>query len=294
MDNSEEKQTYELIDALLKRKDPALVGIRKILRGKTDSLSPEKSFSAHTPEVFSVETEKKSRENETIFTDSEVETLEFEKKISLLEETIKQKEAEIETVRKESFESGKARGIAESREEVKTAIQEIEEKMKIEVQKRLAEQINQEFADRLKYFKSLESDIYQAVISIAKKVVSAEISPNSDLILNVIKQSLSYISQRDVIKIQVSQDDYEYVKNNVNSFNRHNDGVYEVEILADEHVKPGGCLIETNSTIVDAQVEKRTENVLELVEKIWNETKNSDISKELSEEEEKDETTDIN
>jgi len=282
MENSEEKQTYELIDALLKRKDPALVGIRKILRGKTDSLSPEKSFSAHTPEVFSVETENKSRENETIFTDSEVETLEFEKKISLLEEIIKQKEAEIETVKKESFESGKARGIAESREEVKAAIQEIEEKMKIEVQKRLAEQINQEFEDRMKYFKSLESDIYNAVISIAKKVVSAEISPNSDLILNVIKRSLSYISQRDGIKIRVSQDDYEYVKNNVCSFNRHNDGTYEIEVVADEHVKAGGCLIETNSTIIDAQIEKRSENVMELVEKIWNETKNSDISKEFS------------
>jgi len=142
MDNNEEKQTYELIDALLKRKDPALVGIRKILRGKTDSLSPEKSFSAHTPEVFSVETEKKSRENETIFTDSEVETLEFEKKISLLEEMLKQKEAEIETTKKEAFELGKARGIAESREEVKSAVEEIENKMKIEVKKWLAEQIN--------------------------------------------------------------------------------------------------------------------------------------------------------
>lgn len=282
MDNNEEKQTYELIDALLKRKDPALVGIRKILRGKTDSLSPEKSFSAHTPEVFSVETEKKSRENETIFTDSEVETLEFEKKISLLEEIIKQKDEQIETVRKESFESGRAKGIAESREEVKAAVEEIEKKMKIEVQKRLAEQINQEFEDRLQYFKSLESDVYQAVVSIAKKVVAAEISPNSDLILSVVKRALSYISQRDGIKIRVSQDDYEYVKKNVYSFNRHNDGAYEIEVVADEHVKAGGCLIETNSTIVDAQVEKRTENVLELVEKIWNETKNSDISKEFS------------
>ena len=280
MDNNEEKQTYELIDELLKRKNPALVGIRKILRGKSDSISSSKLFIPHTPEVFNIETEEKSRENETIFTDNEVAVLETEKRILELEEIIKQKDEEIKTESEKSYEKGKSDGIAESKEEAKTIIKEIENKMKIEVQKRLAEQINQELEDRRRHFKLLEEDVYHATILIAKKILDAEISLNPNLISNIIKKALSYISQRDGIKIRVSQYDYEYVKNSVYSFNYHSDGVYEIEIIADEHIEAGGCLIETNSTIVDARVEKRTENVLELVEKIWNETKDGDVSQE--------------
>lgn len=277
----EERQTHELISELLKRKDPALVGIRKILRGKADDISPAKSFKAHAPEVFSVATHEKSRQNETIFSDKELETLEFEKKILELESLISQKNAEIQAVKAQSFEEGKAAGIAENQVVAKAAIEKIETKMKTEVQKRLTEQINQELADRAEYFKSLEDDFYQAIVSIVKKVLAAEISTNPYLIVSTIKQAISHISQRDGIKIRVSQEDYEYVMSNIYAFNHHNDGTYKVEIIVDEHIKAGGCLISTKSTIVDAQTEKRTEKVLKFIDKVWNESKIEEISTKM-------------
>jgi len=282
--HGEEKQTHELIAELLKRKDPAIVGIRKILRGKSDVISPSKSFGAHAPEVFSVATSEKSRSNETIFNDKEIETLELEKRILELQEIISKKEAETEVIKEQAFEEGKAAGIAESQEAARAIIEEIESKMKTEVQERLAEQIKQELIDREKYFKSLEEDFYQTIIFIVKKVLAAEINSNPYLIINTIKQAISHISQRDGIKIRVSPDNYEYVSSNIYAFNHHHDGTYKVEIIADEHIKTGGCLISTKSTIVDAQIEKRVENVLKFVEKIWNESRNDDVSEEVEEE----------
>ncbi|MDR0304016.1 MAG: hypothetical protein LBH98_04495 [Chitinispirillales bacterium] len=292
MDNNEEKQTHELINELLKRKDPALVGIRKILRAKSDSISSTRSFNMHAPEVFNIETEEKSRENETIFTDKEIVVLEAEKKILELEDIIRQKDEEIKEATEKSYEAGKSDGIAESQEKTKTIINEIENKIKTESQARLTTQINQELEDRLKHFKSLEEDIYQLIVLCIKKILATEIISKPYLIINIIKKSLSYLSQRDEITIRVSKDDYEYVKESISSFNRHNDGIYTIDVIPDEHIKTGGCLIETNSTIVDAQVEKRTENVLELVEKIYNETKNSDTSNKLPDESETNEESD--
>jgi flagellar biosynthesis/type III secretory pathway protein FliH len=282
---SEEKQTYELISELLKRKDPALVGIRKILRGKSDTLSPSKSFSAHAPEVFNLATEGKSRENETIFNDNEVQTLEFEKKILELQNIISQKKVEIEAAKSAAFEEGKSAGIAENQEKTRAAIEEIENKMKTEVETRLVQQINQELADRKEYFNSLEEDFYQTIKAITRKILATEIQTNPYLIISTIKKAISYISQKDGIKIRVSQDDYEYVKSNIFAFNHNNDGTFKVEIIEDEHIKTGGCLISTTSTIVDAQLEKRAENVFEFIEKIWNESKNDDKSSQNSEEE---------
>jgi len=131
---NEEKRTHELISELLKRKDPALVGIRKILRGKSDVISPEKSFRTHAPEVFNVAADGKSRENETIFTDKELETLEFEKELMVLREIIAQKDVEIEEAKAAAFEEGKAAGIEENQIKAKAEIAEIENKMKTEVQ----------------------------------------------------------------------------------------------------------------------------------------------------------------
>jgi len=271
MQENEEKQTHELIGELLKRKDPALVGIRKILRAKTDNISAAKSFSPHAPEVFSIETKEKSRENETIFTDKELEEMEHGKKLAELEEVIKQKEAEFERIKQESFEDGKLVGIEECQEKMKEAITGIEEQMKTEIQKWRAEQIKQELADREMYFKSLEGDIYQAIVTIVKKVLDTEIQTNTTLITETIKKSLSYISQRGGISVHVSVDDFDYVNSQISSFNRHNDGNYTINIIADEHIRTGGCLIETDSTIVDAQIEKRAEKIFDLVEKIWTE-----------------------
>jgi flagellar biosynthesis/type III secretory pathway protein FliH len=282
MQSDEAKQTHELIGELLKRKNPALVGIRKILHSKSGNLSPEKSFGIHVPEVFSVETEVKSLENETIFTDNEIKSLEFEKKILELEEVIKQKEQKIQIVKEEAFEEGRIEGIAENQETAKTVIYEAVEKMKVEIQQRLAQQITQELSDRKKYFLSLEEDVYSMISAVVKKILVGEIQTNPYLIINTIKQSLSHISQRDGITIRVSNEESEYVKQRISDFNRHNDGIYAIDIIADEHIEVGGCLIETNSTIVDAQIEKRTDKIFQLVENIWNETKNGDISKEIS------------
>jgi flagellar assembly protein FliH len=276
MDISEDRQTHELIDELLKRKNPALVGIRKILRAKSDSVSSTRSFSAHTPEVFGIETEEKSRENETIFTDKEITVLEAEKRILELEEVIKQKDEEIKAAAAKSYEEGKVDGVAESQEKTKAVIAEIEEKIKEESQARLTAQINSELEDRLKHFKSLEEEIYQIIVLIVKKVLAIEITSNSYLIVNIIKQSLAHVSQRDGITIRVSNDDYEYVIESVSQFNRHNDGTYSINIVPDEHIKTGGCLVETNSTIVDAQAEKRTEKIIELLERVWNESKDEE------------------
>ncbi|MCL1947218.1 MAG: FliH/SctL family protein [Chitinivibrionia bacterium] len=279
----EEKQTHELIDELLKRKDPALVGIRKILRSKTD-VSATKSFALHTPEIFGAESKEKSRENETIFTDKELKEIKYGESMLELEEKVKQKESEIEKVKQEAFENGKTAGIEEQQNKTKTAIGEIEEKMKEEVKKRLAEQINQELDDRENYFKSLEEDVYQTITAIVKKILDAEIQTNQNLIINAIKKSLSHISQRGAITIRVSNDDFEYVNSQISLFNRHRDGTYKINIVQDEHIKVGGCLIETDSTIVDAQIENRSEKTLELIERIWNETKSEIENKNISDE----------
>jgi len=265
----EEKETHELLGELLKRKDPALVKVRKILRSKAENLSSTKSFAAHSPEVFSLDMKEKDRENESIFNNEELKEVEYSKIMAEHEERMRQKDAQIEALRQQAFDEGKALGIEECQDRIRESVVEIEGKLKTEIQVWRAEQIESELAERDKYFKSLENDVYMAVVAIAKKITETEIQTNTNLIIDVIKKAISNISQRDGITIRVSIDDYEYVNSQISSFNRHNDGAYDINIVEDEHIRMGGCLIETESTIVDAQIEKRYDKIFDLVEKIW-------------------------
>jgi len=267
--NTEEKQTHELLDELLKRKDPALVKVRKILRSKNENLTSTKSFSSHSPEVFSIDSKEKSRENESIFSNDELKEVELSKVMAECEERLRQKDAQIEAIKQQAFEDGRAQGIEECQDRIQESIVEIEAKLKNEIQEWRAGQIASELGERDKYFKSLENDIYSAVISIAKKILDAEINTNANLIIDVIRKAISHISQRDGITIRVSKDDYEYVNSHLSDFNRHTDGAYSINIIEDKHIRMGGCLIETESTIVDAQIEKRYDKIFDLVDKIW-------------------------
>ncbi|SPD72700.1 hypothetical protein PITCH_A1500014 [uncultured Desulfobacterium sp.] len=110
-----------------------------------------------------------------------------------------------------------------------------------------------------------EREAVELSIAIAKKIVCHEISVNSGVILNVVKEALNKLSNYKKMRILLAPSDIKLLqdalKNNP-EFGEYNKALLFVE---DRNIMPGGCIIETDIGDIDARIDKQ----LQIVEDIF-------------------------
>jgi flagellar assembly protein FliH len=272
-----EQNTNDLIHELLKRKDPAIVGLKKILRQKAN-VAEDQSFHTHAPEVFNAGTSQKSQENETIFSDSEKRVIELEEQLlihrSEVESLVKQMEEEKVAAYEAGVEDGKTKALQESA----GATAEESDALAKEYQEKLVGIIENEIVVRTQFFSEVEKDLLKLSLKIAKKIIDAEIKSNPEIIITTIKKALSYIADRTEISIFVSPEERAFVHDKIHEFNERNDDMLTAFVLEREAVEPGGTIIESPSGIVDARISKQLSELEEIVNQSWQEFSDSQNS----------------
>lgn len=251
-----------LIDKILKTNDPATVGLRRIIKKKSEEGT---DFPARIPTIESFEVPGKSK----VLSDDERRILELEKKVIELEEkckrqVIEQKKAE-EAASKNGYVDGMKKGIDRGASETAAMYEK-----KIDA-------LQREIGAFLKIVESAKNSIYvnaehpllKMTLEIAKKVVNNEISTNPEIILNVIKSALTHISDRERIIIHVSPQDCTVVSKRKDFWNIITDNLNNIVITEDNRIEKGGCLIESNSGVVDARLGVQLDEICSIVENEW-------------------------
>ncbi len=251
-----------LIEKILKSNDPATVGLRRIIKKKSEEGA---DYPARVPTIESFEEPGKSN----ILSDDERRILELEKKVIELEEKCKrhafeQKKAE-EIASKNGFADGMKKGIEKGASETAAMYEK-----KIDA-------LQREISAFLKIVESAKNSIYinaehpllKMALEIAKKVVNSEIATNPQIILNVVKKALTHISDRERIIIHVSPQDCTVVSKRKDFWNTITDNLNNIVITEDNRIEQGGCLIESNSGVVDARLGVQFDEVCSIVEKEW-------------------------
>lgn len=251
-----------LIDKILKSNDPATVGLRRIIKKKSEEGA---DFPARIPTIESFEEPGKSK----ILSDDERRILELEKKVIELEDkckrqTVDQKKAE-EMASKNGYVEGMKKGIEKGSSET-AAIYE----KKIDA-------LQREIGAFLKIVERAKNSIYinaehpllTMAIEIAKKVVNSEITTNPEIILNVVKKALTHISDRERIIIHVSPQDCTVVSKRKDFWNTITDNLNNIIITEDNRIEKGGCLIESNSGVVDARLGVQLDEICTIIENEW-------------------------
>lgn len=102
-----------------------------------------------------------------------------------------------------------------------------------------------------------EREVVRLSLEIAKKVVKREVAVDEELILALAKVALNRLADQTLITVRVNPKDCQSILNHRQS-PAHRDSLDEgIRLVEDPMITRGGCLIETESGVIDARVEEQ-------------------------------------
>jgi type III secretion protein L len=146
------------------------------------------------------------------------------------------------------------------------------EKMKENAFKEGYEEGFKQWAEHLVKFETqleaLHKEMRQMVIPVAlkaaKKIVGREMELSEDAIVDIVASNLRGVTQHKKIIIYVNKKELDILENNKQRLRDLFENLESFSIRPREDIAPGGCVIETEVGIINAQMEHRW-NVLEKV-----------------------------
>ncbi len=116
-------------------------------------------------------------------------------------------------------------------------------------------------------FKENEVAIVQLAFEIAKKVVHQEISVNPDLILYTVREALKKVDQRSYLIVKLNPEDTAVFERGIETYLPEIKQFTDVQIVPEKSIERGGCILESDSGIInaelDVQLQKIEESLLE-------------------------------
>ena len=121
------------------------------------------------------------------------------------------------------------------------------------------------------YFIRAEDDIVKVVLMAIEKILPQHFLDAPQVILPVVHQAIQYVRDQKEIKIHVEPESYDLVLMARSEFQSMlTDGAAILEVVSDEALRPGDCLIETPNGGVDARLSTQIEMMKDAVKKVLN------------------------
>jgi len=102
-----------------------------------------------------------------------------------------------------------------------------------------------------------EHEIISLAFAIAEKVIKQELKLDQNIVLNSVKEALMQITDKEGLKFIVHPSDLPVVESAMHQFTDLLENPERVTLESDSTVSPGGCVVETRSCSVDANIEKQ-------------------------------------
>lgn len=173
-------------------------------------------------------------------------------------------------------ESEANRILEEAQAQVEAVFAEAEQKAKEEGYRKgesLAQQHYQDllaeaeaFRDRAKTeyeetIRSLEHDIVELSMGIARKVLGAELETSRDVVLKIAAEAIEACMNRERIILKVSADDYDYVMENIDRIRSRTGNIGQLEVRKEQTLSRGSCIVDTGYGMVDGGLQTKMEMV---------------------------------
>lgn len=110
---------------------------------------------------------------------------------------------------------------------------------------------------------ALEKVLLDSVVSICHLVLKRELKIDSSQIIKILQEALSSLKiGHDNIKVHLHSRDAELIRENMSSFSEYSDNWQIVEHTT---LSPGGCIVETESSVLNASLDTRLEQVIQQI-----------------------------
>lgn len=163
-------------------------------------------------------------------------------------------EAMLEDVRQQAFSDGFAQGHEAGAQEMRQALEATIHKMAEETGTRMA-QLMHGMREQLKGSEELISrQIMDLACDLARQVLRQELQTPTAHLKPVISEALAQLVDDGLpATVRLNPDDLALLQGSI----EETLGQHKVELVGDVSVSPGGCIVESPSTTVDATIEKR-------------------------------------
>ena len=254
-----------LIDQVLKAKDPATVGLKRILRKKEEQ---RKDFPLRGAELeeFSMPGKESKKLNE-----EERRVLELEKKVADLQIQLKQRHKAAAEAVQAAYAKGRSEGFSQGHAEGVAATTADYEKKIDALQQRIGDMLEKLETSKRSVFSNAEHMLLKLCCAMVKKVIDHEVSVHHDIVLTVLKRALTYIGHHEKMVVRIAPDDLELVAQRKDFWFPVAERLKDIAIEADARIERGGCIVESNAGMVDARLGVQFEELAGLIEKTWNE-----------------------
>lgn len=178
---------------------------------------------------------------------------------------------EAETARSRGFEQGHVEGYQKGHE---AGVIEGALVGRDQAQKEHTEQIQQLFetldatlrsieADRGGLERRASSEITQLALAISDKVCKRAGTFNPEICVANVESALKLVLRSHDIRIAVHPDTFSHVQRMLPTFERKWPALKHTELIEDETVTPGGCVVSTAGGLVDADLETQLQRLAE-------------------------------
>lgn len=163
-------------------------------------------------------------------------------------------EEKLEEARQQAYSTGFAKGHEAGAQEMRQALEATIRKMAEETGTRMA-QLMHGMRDHLQSSEELISrQIMDLACDLARQVLRQELQTPTAHLKPVISEALAQLVDDGLpATVRLNPDDLELLQGSI----EETLGPHKVELVADVSISPGGCMVESPSTTVDATIEKR-------------------------------------
>lgn len=178
-------------------------------------------------------------------------------------EAMKKAEEEYNAEIKRAYDEGIEKAQSEAKRIIANANAEYENILNEIV--RLKEETISEYKRDIK---NMEKEIIDLSFEIAEKVINYEVEKSDEYIIGIIKDVLARAVDKKDVTLRLSNEDYSMVLSKQKLLIARIKGFGEVEIVQDEALTPGSCIVDSPYGIMDSSLQVRMNKVQDEVEKI--------------------------
>lgn len=149
-------------------------------------------------------------------------------------ETKKKLEEECETTRQIAYEEGYQDGL----EKLNEKILKLDHELKL-------------------FQEEIQKKILPIAIQASRKILGEELKSHPDRIVDITMQALKPVIQHHRVKIYVNKNDLDVLEKNKDKIRKILEQVEAFSIEERADIEPGGCIIETEAGIINAQLENQ-------------------------------------
>ena len=153
------------------------------------------------------------------------------------------------------YEAGWAQGYLEGKAAAEAAVQAEDERFRADYRDELDFLLRALAEETRELWLNAEPQIVAFAVEIARKVVKDETAVNPDIVVDLVRNALRRVVDSETLRIRVNAADLDTVRNARSDIVAVIDGVRNVEIVEDRRVARGGCVVETASGTIDANIE---------------------------------------